>query len=334
MKKILMIGALLLVFSLLAAGCKAPAPETTTTTDPNAVMTAAAETANARLTEIIASTPSPLPATDTPTPEPATATPEATTAVPTIPPTATIGAPTGVDKADYVADITIPDGTNVSPGETFVKTWRLVNSGTSTWTTAYALNYFSGDQMGAPAKVPLTAEVAPGKTIDISVTMTAPTEAGQHIGYWKMSNSLGALFDTPVYVDVNVSGAASGGATATATLDGSSAPTATATSSGSGVTAVSLTVDEANYTGACPHTFVFTAQITLNQSTSVTYELDVQTGFDITLPPPVTTTLNAGTTVLPYQLEFTAGLTGTAVMKITSPVNLNSNVVTFTLNCQ
>jgi hypothetical protein len=125
---------LVLMISLLAAGCKAPAPETTPTTDPNAVMTAAAETANARLTEILASTPSPVPATDTPTPEPATATPAATTAAPTIAATASSGVSTGVDKADYVADITIPDGTNLAPGETFVKTWRIVNSGTSTWT--------------------------------------------------------------------------------------------------------------------------------------------------------------------------------------------------------
>jgi hypothetical protein len=335
LKKIQIIGALFLAISLLAAGCKASAPETTPTTDPNAVMTAAAETANARLTEIIASTPSPLPATDTPTPQPATATPPATTAAPTLAATATSGVSTGVDKADYVSDISIPDGTNLSPGETFVKTWRIVNSGTSTWTTAYALTYISGAQMGGPAKVSLTTEVAPGKTVDISVNMTAPTAAGQHIGYWKMSNASGALFDTPVYVDINVTGTASSRATVTATSDGAATPAATATSStGSGVSAVSLTVDEASYTGTCPHTFVFTAQITLNQATSVTYELEVSTGFEITLPPPVTTTLNAGTTVLPYQLEFTNGLTGTAVMHVSSPVNLNSNLVTFTLNCQ
>lgn len=332
LKKMQITGALWLLFSLLVAGCKASAPETTPTTDPNAVMTAAAETANARLTEILASTPSPMPATDTPTLAPATATLEATTAVPTTAAAPTSGVQAGVDKADYVSDITIPDGTNMAPGETFVKTWRLVNSGTSTWTTAYGLSYFSGPQMGGPTKVPLTAEVPPGKTIDISVNLVAPSESGQQIGYWKMSNATGALFDTPVYVDINVTGAAN---TATPTSGGTTSPTATATtSSGSGVTAVSLSVDETSYTGTCPHSFVFTAQITLDRATSVTYQLEASTGFEITLPPPVTTTLNPGTTVLPYQLEFTGGLTGTAVMHITSPVDLKSNVVTFTLNCQ
>jgi len=324
------------MISLLAAGCKASAPETTPTTDPNAVMTAAAETANVRLTEILASTPSPVPATETPTAAPATATVPAVTAAPTSAPTATSGAPSGVDKADYVADITIPDGTNLAPGETFVKTWRLVNSGTSTWTTAYALEFLSGSQMGGPAKVPLTTEVAPGKTIDISVNLTAPSESGQHIGYWQMSNASGALFTTPIYVDINVTGSSANTATITTTPGGNATPaaTATATSSSGTVNAVSLSVDEPDYSGTCPHTFVFTAQITLSQATSVTYALEANTGFEITLPPPVTTTLNAGTTVLPYQLEFTAGLTGTAVMHVSSPVDMKSNVVTFTLNCQ
>jgi hypothetical protein len=329
------IAVLALMISLLAAGCKATAAETTPTTDPNAVMTAAAETANARLTEILASTPSPVPATETPTLVPATATLAATTAVPTMAATATAAVSTGVDKADYVADITIPDGTNLAPGEKFVKTWRLVNSGTSTWTTAYSLEYISGAQMGGPAKVPLTIEVAPGKTVDISVNLTAPSESGQQIGYWKLSNASGALFDTPIYVDINVTGTSAATATTTATPGGDTTPAATATTSaGSGVTAVSLSVDQTDYTGTCPHSFVFTAQITLAQATSVTYQLEASTGFEITLPPPVTTTLNAGTTVLPYQLEFTAGLTGTAVMHITSPIDLKSNVVTFTLNCQ
>jgi hypothetical protein len=152
-----------------------------------------------------------------------------------------------------------------------------------------------------------------------------------------MSNASGALFTTSIYVDINVTGTSASTATITTTpgSGGDTTPAATATSNaGTGVTAVSLSVDEANYTGTCPHSFVFTAQITLAQATSVTYQLEASTGFEITLPPPVTATLNAGTTTLPYQLEFTDGLTGTAVMHITSPVDLKSNVVTFTLNCQ
>ena len=39
---------------------------------------------------------------------------------------------TSVDLAEFVADVTVPDGTDFTPGETFVKTWQLRNAGTST----------------------------------------------------------------------------------------------------------------------------------------------------------------------------------------------------------
>ena len=35
--------------------------------------------------------------------------------------------------AQFVADVTIPDGTNFAPGTAFKKTWRLKNIGTNAW---------------------------------------------------------------------------------------------------------------------------------------------------------------------------------------------------------
>jgi hypothetical protein len=66
------------------------------------------------------------------------------------------------DQAQFVADVTIPDGTSLAPGATFLKTWRLKNIGTCTWTTSYSAVFSSGDQMGAPAVINLPASVAPG----------------------------------------------------------------------------------------------------------------------------------------------------------------------------
>src|SRR5512141_2290607 len=36
----------------------------------------------------------------------------------------------GCEAADYLKDVTIPDGTVLSPGETFEKTWKFQNNGT------------------------------------------------------------------------------------------------------------------------------------------------------------------------------------------------------------
>ena len=43
------------------------------------------------------------------------------------------------DRAQFVTDVTVPDGTKYDPGATFTKTWRLRNVGTCTWTTAYTM---------------------------------------------------------------------------------------------------------------------------------------------------------------------------------------------------
>ncbi|HKI54708.1 MAG TPA: NBR1-Ig-like domain-containing protein, partial [Anaerolineales bacterium] len=98
------------------------------------------------------------------------------------------------DWAQFITDVTVPDGTKYEPGATFKKTWRLKNIGTCTWTTSYSLVFDTGAQMGAPASIKFPSEVKPGETIDINVDMTAPTAAGHYIGYWKFKNTSGVLF--------------------------------------------------------------------------------------------------------------------------------------------
>jgi plastocyanin len=115
------------------------------------------------------------------------------------------------DWAQFVADVTVPDGTSFLPGATFKKTWRLKNIGTCTWSTSYALVFDTGEKMGAPTSVNLPSGVAPGQTVDISVDMTAPTAAGHYIGYWKFKNASGVLFgigstaNKSFWVEINVS---------------------------------------------------------------------------------------------------------------------------------
>ncbi|HXF85217.1 MAG TPA: NBR1-Ig-like domain-containing protein [Anaerolineales bacterium] len=114
--------------------------------------------------------------------------------------------------AQFIADVTVPDGTSFAPGATFRKTWRLKNIGTCTWTTGYALVFDSGERMGAPATVNFTTNVAPGQTVDLTVDMTAPSNAGRYIGYWKLRNAAGGLFgigstaNKAFWVEINVTG--------------------------------------------------------------------------------------------------------------------------------
>src|SRR5512142_1040922 len=73
------------------------------------------------------------------------------------------------DWAQFVADVTVPDGTRYDPGATFTKTWRLRNIGTCTWTTSYSMVFDSGTQMGNTTSVAFPNSVAPGATVDVSV---------------------------------------------------------------------------------------------------------------------------------------------------------------------
>ncbi len=129
-----------------------------------------------------------------------TATPEptATEAIPTatIVPRSEIPTATSVcvDRAQFVADVTIPDNTNLEPGKSFQKTWRLRNAGSCTWYSTYALVYASGNQMGGPSSAQLGRTVIPGDTIDLSVNLKAPSANGTYRGNWKLRNSAGVLF--------------------------------------------------------------------------------------------------------------------------------------------
>lgn len=198
-------GLLALALLLSACGPAQPGPTATSTLDQGAVFTAvvATQTEMAQLTALAglsnptASLPSPAPSgapTSTRLVPAVVGTPEPT-GTPTEAPTAT-GLPfsTRGDKASYVSDLTIPDGTRLEPGKGFTKSWRLLNSGDTTWSTEYDLVFVSGSQMGGPASVPLPVEVEPGKTVDISVALTAPTASGSYRGYWMLRNHHGEYF--------------------------------------------------------------------------------------------------------------------------------------------
>jgi hypothetical protein len=118
------------------------------------------------------------------------------------------------DAMAFLGDVTYPDGSLVIRNNTFVKTWRIKNIGTCSWTPSYALVFFGGDAMSGPSAVALTQNVIPGENIEISVTLTAPNKDGNYRGYWKLRNASGVLFgfgeeaDNAFWVDVKVTGKA------------------------------------------------------------------------------------------------------------------------------
>jgi hypothetical protein len=107
-------------------------------------------------------------------------------------PTATLDPKCG--RAGFVSDITVPDGTIINATEKFTKTWRFKNIGSCTWTTSYKFVFIGGDKMDALDSISLPNNVAPGETIDISITLTAPENPGTYKGNWSFEDNIGKQF--------------------------------------------------------------------------------------------------------------------------------------------
>lgn len=128
-----------------------------------------------------------------------------------MPPTPAPSTPTPVrpvlcyDNAAYVADVTVPDGSQFNKGAAFDKTWRLRNTGTCTWDTRYQLVFVGGSPLSAMGAVAVPRSVPPNDTVDITVPMVAPNAVGTYRSNWQMRNpDCGNLFGSVVFALIQV----------------------------------------------------------------------------------------------------------------------------------
>jgi hypothetical protein len=211
-KTFVLIGALLSLLGL--AGCRPAGPTIAPTIDTDQLRTEVAATVLAQVTQDLALTPSvTLPPAPTATLPPTSTHTQATIAPSTevVTVTATLSSSTPEaeteNQAGWVSQ-SIADKTVFAPGETFTMTWRLKNTGTSTWATDYVLRFYSGDPFGLPDEVLLNREVPPGETVDIILQMKAPATPGTYTTVWVMSTANRSNFKEPVYLEIVVAGTA------------------------------------------------------------------------------------------------------------------------------
>lgn len=215
-----------LIIGLLLAACGSGAEEATPTVSVEQIQTEAVATFAADLTSTALALP-----TSTPT-EAATATPLASE-TPAVTNTVAVVVPTTNPTAScygltFVSDVTIPDNSNLTPGEKFTKTWKVRNSGSCAWQSGFKLNFTGGEAMGG-SSVSLSSEVPAGNEVNLSVELTAPSTAATYRGNWRMATASGTYFGDEIYVLIVV-GNATATATKSATAANTQAPTATATS--------------------------------------------------------------------------------------------------------
>ncbi len=116
-------------------------------------------------------------------------------------PTAT---PSCSDSLAFFEDLTIPDGTSVSPGSVLDKRWQVQNSGTCNWDAGYTIQRTAGPELGAPQSLALYPARSGGEAM-LRIEFIAPNEAGTYRSAWQAYNPDGVAFGDPFYIEFVVS---------------------------------------------------------------------------------------------------------------------------------
>jgi len=214
-------GLLLLIINLITKASSSRNNQSTPTLSVGEIQTQAVWIFSSGLTQTALALP-----TMTPTLTP-TLTPTATNTQPAPSATSTSAFPiSACYSLAFLSDITIPDNTNMQPGQLFTKTWQVSNIGTCAWDAGFILKFTTGNSLGS-APLVLTKTVSPGETTELSIQMTAPSLPGSYQGNWRLSNADGSFFGDELYVIIIVPG---NNTTKTSTPSpGSATPTLSAT---------------------------------------------------------------------------------------------------------
>jgi hypothetical protein len=115
--------------------------------------------------------------------------------------------PAAGPKCQFVADLSLPDGSVVAAGSVVTKSWSVKNVGTAQWPEGVHLMCVGGQLVPATeekkpfASVPLAM---PGMTVEVSARVAVPKEAGRYTGYYRLATADGKRFGHRVWLDVLV----------------------------------------------------------------------------------------------------------------------------------
>lgn len=209
MQKRKFIIMLTLLAALMLSACGGGKAEPTPTLSVEQIETRAVTTYQAQLTQTALALPTSTPfPTNTPVALVTIVSPTTSSAVLATNTTIAGSGSSACYGLSYVSDVTIPDNTEVTPGQSFTKTWKVLNSGTCAWEAGFVFNNVGGDAMDGKA-VTLNQKVESGSQYEFSVPMVAPTDqSGEVQGTWRLSDANGSFFGDGVFVLVDVSGSA------------------------------------------------------------------------------------------------------------------------------
>lgn len=114
-----------------------------------------------------------------------------------------LATPVCIDNLTFIADATIPDGTEVQPNSTLDKRWEVKNSGNCNWDERYRLRLIAGPGMEADQEQALFPARS-GTQVLIQIVFQAPGEPGTYRSAWQAYNPDGQPFGDPIFIDIVV----------------------------------------------------------------------------------------------------------------------------------
>jgi hypothetical protein len=108
-----------------------------------------------------------------------------------------------VDSLGFVADLTVPDGTQIARGVDVDKRWQVKNTGTCNWDSNYRLILVAGPELGLPQEQALIPARAGAEAV-LRLLLTSPVVPGLYTSAWQARNPVGELFGDVIYIEIQV----------------------------------------------------------------------------------------------------------------------------------
>jgi hypothetical protein len=103
----------------------------------------------------------------------------------------------------FLDDVTIPDGSQVAPGSTIDKQWKVENVGACNWDENYRLRLVGGSELGASTEQALYPARSGTQAIFRAI-LTAPSEPGVYRSAWQAYDPQGQPFGDTIFIQVIV----------------------------------------------------------------------------------------------------------------------------------
>lgn len=112
----------------------------------------------------------------------------------------------GLMDASFLLDLTVPDGTVMSPYSEFSKIWQLRNTGDFPLTEKAYLKFVGGDSFGAPERTFIRGGAEPGQTFTVHLPrLRVPDTPGEtQTGYFRLFDENEEAFGAQIWIEIKV----------------------------------------------------------------------------------------------------------------------------------